>query len=278
MSSIASLLKNAALTLAESSDSASLDAEILLCVALDKPRSHLRAWPDRQPEPELAARFHALVRERRKGIPIAYLTGQREFWSREFHVSPDVLIPRPETERLIELSLAMIPKDKPARILDLGTGSGIIAVTLAAELPTADVTATDVSPAALAVARRNAGRHGVKNIRFYQGDWFAAVPEEKFDLIVSNPPYIAEENSHLRQGDLRFEPQTALSAPRQGLADIQTIAETARQYLHAGGHLLIEHGYDQRQAVQSIFNDLGYDSVKTYKDLSGQPRVTYGRY
>lgn len=278
MTTIATLLREALPLLSDNSDSAALDAEILLCLALEKPRSHLRAWPDRKPEPDQIRHFQALLQQRRQGAPVAYLTGRREFWSRDFQVTPDVLIPRPETELLIEISLTLLPKDQPARLIDLGTGSGIIAITLAKELPQAEVTATDLSPAALNIAQRNAAEHRAYHLRFLHSDWFASVPPATFDLVISNPPYIAENDSHLKQGDVRFEPRTALTAPSQGLADIRTIAGEARRYLRTGGHLLIEHGYDQEQAVQSIFRDMGYDKVRTYKDLSGQPRATYGRH
>lgn len=278
MSSIESALQEAASRLTSVSESALLEAEILLCLALNKSRSHLRAWPERTLSPEHAGAFWTLVQSRQQGTPIAYLTGQREFWSRDFYVTPDVLIPRPETELLIELSLALIPADRPVRLIDLGTGSGIIAVTLSAERPLADVYATDLSLPALDVAKRNADRHRTNNIRFFHSDWLADVPEASFHLIVSNPPYIAENDSHLEQGDLRFEPLSSLCSARQGLDDIGRIADQARGRLLPGGHLLIEHGYDQMQPVQSIFNEMGYDKVQTYPDLSGQARVTYGSY
>lgn len=278
MSNIEALLKEAASKLTSVSDSAFLDAEILLCLTLNKSRSHLRAWPDRQLSSEHIEAFWALVHDRRKGTPIAYLTGQREFWSRDFLVTPDVLIPRPETELLIELCLKLIPADRPYKLIDLGTGSGIIATTLAAERPLAEVLAADLSLPALNVARKNADRHRIDNIRFYHSDWFAGIPETLFDLIVSNPPYIAEGDSHLSQGDLRFEPKSSLCAAEQGLADISRITDQARKRLQPGGHLLIEHGYNQLQQVQTLFNDLGYDKVQTYNDLSGQPRVTSGHW
>jgi release factor glutamine methyltransferase len=278
MQRIKSVLKEAARILAASSDSAALDAEILLCLTLGKERSYLRAWPDTELQPEHAARFWALIQERQKGLPIAYITGNREFWSRDFLVSPDVLIPRPDTELLIELSLTLIPADKPIKIIDLGTGSGIIAITLAAERPQAQVSATDLHMAALRIAQLNANKHGTHNIQFYQSDWLASVPHAKFNLIVSNPPYIAEDDSHLTQGDVRFEPQTALCAGEQGLSDIKIIADTARNYLEPGGHLLIEHGFDQQQPVQTIFKNFHYDNVQTITDLSGQPRATYGQW
>ncbi len=278
MHSIKSVLRDAAGTLALVSDSAVLDSEVLLCLALNKPRSHLRAWPDQQLSPEHITTFQALLEQRQKGMPISYITGNREFWSRDFQVTPDVLIPRPDTELLIELSLKLIPANEPTKIIDLGTGSGIIAITLAAERPHAQISATDFSLAALRIARLNADKHHINNIQFYQSDWLADIPDAKFNLIISNPPYIAEDDSHLQQGDVRFEPQTALCATEQGLGDIKIIADNARHYLEPCGHLLIEHGYDQLQQVQTLFKDLHYDNVRTYTDLSGQPRVTYGQW
>ncbi len=278
MHSIKSVLRDAADALALVSESALLDAEVLLCLALDKQRSYLRAWPDNPLSPEQLAAFEALLAQRQQGTPIAYLTGNREFWSRDFQVSPDVLIPRPDTELLIELSLKLIAANDLAKIIDLGTGSGIIAITLAAERPQAQVSATDFSLAALRIARLNADKHHISNIRFYQSDWFADIPSTKFNLIISNPPYIAANDNHLQQGDVRFEPLTALCAAEQGLGDIKRIAVAARNYLEPGGHLLIEHGYDQRQQVQTLFKNLQYAKVKTYTDLSGQPRATYGQF
>jgi release factor glutamine methyltransferase len=278
MRRIKSVLGEAARILAASSDSPALDAEILLCLAIGAERSYLRAWPDKEMQPEHEARFWTLIQERQKGTPIAYITGKREFWSRDFYVTPDVLIPRPDTELLIELSLTLINADKPVKIIDLGTGSGIIAITLAAELPHAQVSAADLSLAALRIARLNANKHGINNIQFYQSNWLANVPYTKFNLIVSNPPYIAEDDSHLSQGDIRFEPQSALCASEQGLSDIKIIANRARDYLEPGGYLLIEHGYNQQHPVQTIFEDFHYDNVQTVTDLSGQPRVTYGQW
>lgn len=276
MTSIKSVLRRAADSLALVSDSALLDAEILLSLALNQTRSHLRAWPDKTVLPEQLASFESLLTLRQQGMPIAYITGSREFWSRDFQVTPDVLIPRPDTELLIELSLQLIPPNEPVKIIDLGTGSGIIAITLAAERPDAQIIATDSSLAALAIAQRNADKHHTDNIRFYHSDWFTDIPNNKFNLIISNPPYIAEHDPHLKQGEVRFEPQTALSAAEQGLSDIKTIADHARNYLMPSGHLLIEHGYNQKQQAQDLFKKLLYRKVQTYTDLSGQPRVTYG--
>jgi release factor glutamine methyltransferase len=271
-------LEEAASTLSLCSDSALLDAEVLLCLVLDKQRSFLRAWPDKELQSEHTALFWTLIQKRQKGIPIAYITGNREFWSRDFYVTPDVLIPRPETELLVELSLKLVPATKPFSVIDLGTGSGIIAITLATERPYINVSATDISLAALRIARLNASKHCANNIQFYQSDWFDNVPDAKFNLIISNPPYIAENDSHLQQGDLRFEPHTALCAAEQGLRDIKIIAGCARNRLEYGGHLFIEHGYNQQQPVQTVFKDFHYDNVQTVTDLSGQPRVTYGQW
>ena len=277
MPTIKTLLAHAANSLTSDSGSPLLDAEVLLGFVLNKPRSYLRAWCDNTLTDQQISAFEALIKQRLQGIPIAYLTGTREFWSRDFTVTPDVLIPRPDTELLIELSLELVPKNQAVNLIDLGTGSGIIAVTLAAERPNAHITAVDASKAALAVARHNARQHQLTNIEFYQSDWFANVPKFLFDMAISNPPYIGSDDEHLQQGDVRFEPKTALIAEDQGLSDIQIIADKARGYLKPAGHLLIEHGYNQAPQVQAIFNALAYDKVQSYLDLSGQPRVTYGR-
>lgn len=276
MSAIKLVLANAANALTNYSDSALLDAEVLLSFVLNKPRTYLRAWCDNTLTEAQHSAFMALIEQRQQGIPIAYLTGTREFWSRDFKVSPDVLIPRPDTELLIELSLALIPKNQAVSIIDLGTGSGIIAITLAAECPNAQVVAVDASLAALNIAKYNAQQQQLTNIEFYQSDWFSNVPLSLFDLIISNPPYIDADDEHLQQGDVRFEPQSALIADNNGLSDIEIIADKARHYLKPAGHLFIEHGYQQAAQVQSIFNALHYKDVKSYQDLSGHYRVTGG--
>lgn len=277
MPTIKTVLAEALTQLQTCSQSSLLDAEILLCKILAKNRSYLRAWPDNLISPCQLTAYQELINQRKKGFPIAYLTGIKEFWSREFIVSPDVLIPRPETELLIELSLNLIPKDKPCKIIDLGTGSGIIAVTLAAERPQAAVTAIDISAAALAIAKINAADHDQNAIRFYQSSWFENVPPGKFDLIISNPPYVAEHDPHLKQGDLRFEPLSALTSGEDGLTDIGIIAEASLERLECGGFLMVEHGYNQESTIQHRLNSLGYVEVQTYKDLAGIPRVTIGR-
>lgn len=273
---VQTLLNRATNALSGVSDSAALDAEVLLCHCLNKNRSFLRAWPEHQPSSAQISDFHALIAQRQQGIPVAYLTGIREFWSRDFSVCSDVLIPRPDTELLIELSLDLLPADKPRKIIDLGTGSGILAITLAAERPLAEVIATDISPAALKVAEDNAAQLKVDNVRFMLSHWFDAVPALDFDLVVSNPPYIADDDPHLQQGDLRFEPQSALVSDEKGLKDIRLIAEQTRRHLKNGGRLLLEHGYNQQAEVQAILNQLNFRQVATHTDLSGNPRVTSG--
>lgn len=274
--SIQNSLSLAADKLSALSDSAVLDAEVLLSFCLHKTRSFLRAWPDKLLSAEQLESFWHLVQKRQQGQPIAYLTGEREFWSRSFMVSPDVLIPRPDSELLIEISLNLLSGQKACNMLDLGTGSGILGITLAAERPLANVMATDISLAALQVAEANAKQLKVHNIRFLQSNWFAAIADTTFDLIVSNPPYIPADDPHLQQGDVRFEPQTALVSADNGLQDIRILAEQARNHLTEGGHLLIEHGYNQQNAVQAIFNAFNYQQIAAHHDLSGNPRVTSG--
>lgn len=277
MPTIKNLLATTTKILSNLSDSPSLDAEVLLGFVLGKPRSYLRAWCDNTVMDEQRVRFLDLVKQRQQGVPVAYLIGTREFWDRDFMVTPDVLIPRPDTELLIELSLQLIPEHHPVNIIDLGTGSGIIAVTLAAERPNAQITAVDSSLAALAVARHNAQTHQVTNIDFYQSNWFEQVLSTPYFMVISNPPYIAHDDEHLQLGDVRFEPITALVAEDQGLSDIKNIADKARHYLASEGHLLVEHGYNQATQVQAIFNALAYDKVQSWQDLSGNDRVTYGQ-
>lgn len=274
---LAALLQAAIARLADT-DSPRLDAEVLLAHVLGRNRAYLRTWPEREATPEQAQAFHALIERRATGEPIAYLIGEREFWSRNFRVRPGVLIPRPDTELLVELALKRIPTDRPVNVIDLGTGSGIIAVTLAAERPLARVTATDTSPEALAIARKNAAQHEV-TIHFAAGDWFAAVAEDqRFDLVASNPPYIADHDPHLSQGDLRFEPSLALSSGPEGLDALSHIAETARERLTPGGWLLLEHGYDQAPALAECLTAWGYTDIAHHPDLQGHPRVTVARW
>lgn len=279
MNTIASLLHNAAERIGDASESPRLDAEVLLVHVTGKARSHFLAWPEREINTEQSAEFRKLVDRRCQGEPIAYITGRREFWSREFLVIPDVLIPRPETELLVEVALGKAPFDQPVRILDLGTGSGVIGITLALERPLAQVTAVDISPAALAVAQANAERLGARNIRFLLSDWYEALdPGEKFDLLVSNPPYIAENDPHLAEGDVRFEPYSALKSGENGLDDLDRIAGAASKHAYRGAWLMLEHGFDQALAVGEILRAAGFTSSFSRFDLQGHHRVTGGQW
>ena len=270
-------LDSACAILAHHSRSSRLDVEVLLAFVLGKNRSYLRAWDDKELDLCVIEQFTQLVAKRCAGVPVAYLTERREFWSRDFKVSPAVLIPRPETELLIELCLERLSKDKEYAILDLGTGSGAIAVTLAAERPLVEITAVDKSVEALEIAKENAAKHHCLHIEFVFSDWLSALSDgTTFDFILSNPPYIAQDDVHLSQGDVRFEPMSALVAADNGLCDIKKIASDAKKHLRVGGQLWFEHGYNQAPETQAILNELDYKNVKTYVDLSGQPRVTMG--
>ena len=221
--------------------------------------------------------FETLLTRRLAGEPVAYLVETREFYGRPFQVSPDVLIPRPDTELLVERALANLPPDQVADVLDLGTGSGCIAITLALERPLARVTAVDRSPAALAIAQRNAGILNAR-IEFLTGDWFDALAGRRFDLIVSNPPYIAAADPHLARGDVRFEPLAALAAGQDGLDDLRRLIRDACAHLRPGGALLLEHGYDQADAVVELLRQQGFEQISTLRDLAGLDRVSGGRW
>ena len=277
MSSIEALLTDAKDILTSSSDSAALDADVLLSFVLKKPRTYLRAWSEKMLNSKEITVFKQLISRRSEGEPIAYLTGYREFWSRDFKINNRVLIPRADTELLIELSLARIPNDKPFKILDLGTGSGIIGITLALECPYSQIIATDMSADSLKIAQKNATKHNVENISFQHSHWFSEIKPQQFDLIVSNPPYIAENDPHLQQGDLRFEPQHALVSKNNGLSDISMIIKSALAYLKPQGTLLIEHGYNQQPAVEEIFKGASYQNIQIHTDLAQHPRVVLGQ-
>ncbi len=219
------------------------------------------------------AAFQTLLSRRLAGHPIAYIVGYREFYGRSFRVTPDVLIPRPDTELLVELALQRIPPDQPLEVLDLGTGSGCIAISLALERPLAHITAADCSEAAVAVARHNADRLGAR-ITFLQSDWLTALDEQRFDLIVSNPPYIARQDPHLGRGDVRFEPITALTAGQDGLDDIRQLIAQSRAHLNPGGWLLLEHGYDQAESVRTLLNQHARPAPQSWSDLAGHARVS----
>lgn len=253
------------------------DAEELLAHVLGRPRGWLYAHGDDEPDPEAAQRFAELLARRVAGEPVAYLTGRRGFWSLELQVTPATLIPRPETELLVELALARLPTGRPVRVADLGTGSGAIALALAHERRDAQVIATDASAAALTVARGNAQRCGLGNVEFRQGNWFEPIAHERFDLIASNPPYIAESDLHLQQGDLRFEPREALASGVDGLAAIRTLAKGAAAHLQPGGWLLLEHGWDQATTVRALLRAEGLVEVDSARDLARHERISFGR-
>ena len=258
------------------SDTAALDCELLLCHCLGKDRTYLHAWPEHAVDAAVRSEFHALLERRISGEPIAYLTGRREFWSLPLRVDHSTLIPRPDTERLVEVALALaLPA--AARVLDLGTGTGAIALALASERPGWQVLGVDVAEDVVQLARHNARELAIANARFLESNWFAAVAGQRFDLIVSNPPYIDANDPHLTQGDVRFEPRRALVAAQNGLAAIREIADAAPDSLNPGGWLLFEHGYTQAPAVRTLLAQRGYRDISTWNDWGGNERVTGGR-
>jgi release factor glutamine methyltransferase len=253
-----------------------VDAHALLRAALGVSEAHLAAHPEQALTCLQRDRYVDWVQRRRAGEPVAYLTGEREFYGLSFRVTPAVLIPRPETELLVELALERIAAPAPVRVLDLGTGCGCIAVAIAKHRPLARLAAAEISGAALAVARENAVRHGA-SVEFIESDWLGAVPGRRFELIVSNPPYVAEGDRHLTQGDLRFEPRAALVAGADGLACIRAFVAQARAYLAPGGWLLFEHGHDQAERCRELLGAAGYSEVFSRRDLAGIERVSGGR-
>ncbi len=272
------LLARAARRLTESgSASPRLDAEVLLCHVLGVERTWLYTWGDREAPTFERARFEALVAARAQGWPVAYLTGEREFWGLRLATSPATLIPRPDTETLVEAALARAEAPR-GRLLDLGTGTGAIALAFASERPGWAVLGLDLAPEAVALARHNAARLGIANADFRESDWFSSLDDtERFALIVANPPYIAADDPHLGQGDVRFEPASALVADEDGLADLQHLVSAARGYLEPGGWLLLEHGYAQGAAVRRALESAGYAAVASLTDLGGQERLSLGR-
>ena len=272
-----SLLLKGQQQLANSSDSPRLDAEVLLGHVLQANRAHLYANPDREIAATTQAEYEQLLDERHKGHPVAHLTGQREFWSLPFHVTPEVLSPRPETELLVEQVLKHIPADQACAVLDLGCGSGAIAIAIATERPLCALTATDVSRAALNIARNNAATNKCEQICFVEGSWFNAVGTQRFDVIVSNPPYVATSETELTDPELVHEPQQALYSGTDGLDDIRLLIDDAPAHLHPAGILLIEHGFNQADEIASLFAQQNFSAIRTHVDLAAKPRVTEGR-
>lgn len=261
--------------LEEISDSPRLDTEIFLCHVLEKPSSYLMTWPEKELTPTQVQRFTGYLNRRQQGEPVAYILGTQAFWTLELEVSVDTLIPRADTEVLVETALNLFPENTPLRIADLGTGTGAIALALASERSAWEVWGCDRITAAVDLAKRNQARLDLPDVHFVQGSWLAPL-SGRFDMIVSNPPYIDQDDEHLQQGDVRFEPMSALVAAEEGLSDIIHIIKTAPDYLREGGWLLFEHGYQQAVAVRKLFCDSGYEQVKTYQDYAGNDRVTVG--
>lgn len=254
----------------------SIDARILLQHALNENQAFFHTHPEQTLTSQQAQTFNQLVARRVTGEPVAYLIGERDFYDLTFKVTPAVLIPRPETELLVELALARVPVNQHCRVLDLGTGSGAVAITIAKHRPRTTVIAVDVSIDAIAVASRNAEEIGVTNITIINGNWFDAMIGVKFDLIVSNPPYVAEGDPHLKQGDLRFEPPLALAAEDDGLACLRSISSEAPEHLNVGGWLLMEHGYDQADVCRQLLEEAGFKRTFSSPDLAGIMRVSGG--
>lgn len=273
------LLKGAYERLTFVSETARLDAQLLLAHVLAVSTSYFYTWPEKLVSAADVERFDGLLARRELGEPVAYLLGQQEFWNLDLEVAPCTLIPRADTERLVEVALSMLDVSEASRILDLGTGTGAIALSLALELPKSTVIGVDLVEEAVALAKRNATRNQLANATFIQSSWFDALGGcEPFDLIVSNPPYIDPDDEHLSQGDVRFEPKSALVAENHGMADIEHIIQIAPNFMAPDAYLMFEHGYDQALAVQECLTDAGFVLVESFKDLGGNDRVTIGQY
>ena|SRR5437870_71146 len=253
-----------------------LEARVLLAHVLTKDRAWLAAHTEAALNVDDARSFEALARRRRDGVPIAYLTGRREFYGLDLEITPEVLIPRPESEILVDFALARVSEEQAARLFDLGSGSGAVALAIAHLRPSARVIGVDVSLSAVALARRNAARLGIANIEFIESNWFDRVPPIAFELIAANPPYVADSDPHLAQGDLRFEPALALKGGLDGLDSIRRIVADANGHLKSGGWLAIEHGHDQAGIVQDLLRRVGFGEIETRRDLAGILRTTWG--
>ncbi len=274
MATIVTLLTNAELP---DSPTPRLDAELLLAAALGKPRSYLRTWPEREPDAAQQALFDTYLQRRRSGEPVAYILGHQGFWSLDLEVASHTLIPRPDTELLVETALELLPAT-PLAALDLGTGSGAIALALASERPAWRVTGVDRVAEAVALAERNRQRLQLDNAEFLHSHWFSALAGRCYSLILSNPPYIRADDHHLDQGDLRFEPSSALVSGADGLDDIRVIIQAAPAHLQPGGWLLLEHGFDQAEAVRALLKAAGFAEVDSRRDLAGHQRISLGRF
>lgn len=273
------LLKGAYERLSSISDTAQLDAQLLLAHVLTVSTSYFYTWPEKEVDVTDMERFHDLLVRRERGEPVAYLLGYQAFWSLDLEVAPCTLIPRADTERLVEVALSVLDRNRESRILDLGTGTGAIALALASELPRSTVVGVDLVNDAVALAKRNALRNQLGNVTFVQSSWFTALAGcEPFDLIVSNPPYIDPDDEHLSQGDVRFEPKSALVAENHGMADIEHIIHLAPNYMAPDAYLMFEHGYDQAAAVRASLSEAGFVAIESFQDFGGNDRVTIGQY
>lgn len=271
-------LEDGAALLRRVSDSPRLEAELLMGLVLRKPRSFLHAWPEQRLGESQADRYEKLLRRRFAGEPIAYMTGIREFWSMPLKVTPAVLIPRPETELLVEKALLKLPDDEELRVLDLGSGSGAISLAIAKERPRTQVIGVDISRAALDVAQMNARLQKLPNVEFRESDWFDAVRGEKFNVVVGNPPYVAEDDPHLSHGDALFEPRLALDAGPAGMESFRAIIDRAHNYIVRQGWLLLEHGRDQHMPLRRLLEAQHYHDIAIHKDAAGHDRVTECRF
>jgi len=270
-------LTHAKKQLTEYSDSIQADVEILLCHTLECNRTYLHTWPEKNINDSQTQQFNDLLQRRIKGEPIAHITSSRSFWEFDLKVTSDTLIPRPETECLVEQALEKIPTDSRNNILDLGTGTGAIALALAYERPLSEVTAVEQSAASLKIARLNQISLKLDNLTLLKGNWFVPVEKQVFDIIVSNPPYIEENDPHLLQGDVRFEPLSALTAGADGLNDIRHIIHHAHGFLSPHGWLMLEHGYNQAEQVRTLLEQNNFKNIQQFNDLANQPRISAGQ-
>lgn len=278
MLSYAALIDDATKLLFDSSDTPRIDAEVLMQHVIGRPIAWLIAYGDTVATGDHVKAFCELTASREQGTPIAYLTGSRDFWSLTLKVNENVLIPRPDTETLVEAALERLPKQIDLDVLDLGTGSGAIALSIAKERPLAKVLAVDYQAAALDVAKENSALNKISNVSFLVSDWFSAIePELRFDLIASNPPYVEVGDPHLVQGDLRFEPDTALIADGHGISDLRKVIQTAPRFLKSRGSLIVEHGYNQADDVSALFNANGFTEIELLKDINDLARCTVGK-